>query len=58
VESSCEFGTETSGSIKLLGNYRVSKQLEISRVVLSSLELLSSAALWSTKPVTERPTGL
>jgi hypothetical protein len=26
----------------MLGNYRVSKQLEISRVVLSSIELVSS----------------
>jgi hypothetical protein len=41
VESSCEFGIGASGSIKMLGNYRVSKQLGISRVVLSSLELVS-----------------
>jgi hypothetical protein len=39
VESSSEFRTEPSGSIKMLGNYRVSKQLGISRVVLSSMEL-------------------
>jgi hypothetical protein len=40
VESSCEFGIEPSGSI-MLGNYRVSKQLGISRVVLSSKQLVS-----------------
>jgi hypothetical protein len=42
VESSCEFGIEPSGSIKL-GNYRVSKQLGISRVVLNSMELEQAA---------------
>jgi hypothetical protein len=31
----------TFGLHKLLGNYRVSKQLGISRVVLSSMELVS-----------------
>jgi hypothetical protein len=30
-----------SGSIKMLGSYRVSKQLGIYRVVLSSMELVS-----------------
>jgi hypothetical protein len=40
VKSSCEFGIEPSGSNKMLGNYRVSKQLGISRVVLSSIELV------------------
>jgi hypothetical protein len=38
--SSCEFGTETFGFHKMLGNYRVSKQLGISQVVLSSIDLV------------------
>jgi hypothetical protein len=37
VESSWEFGIEPSGSIKCWGNYGVSKQLGISRAVLSSM---------------------
>jgi hypothetical protein len=41
LESSCELGTETSGSIKLLGNYRMAAQLVASRVVFSSTELVS-----------------
>jgi hypothetical protein len=40
VESSCEFGIEPFGFHKVLGNYRASKQLGISRVVLSSIELV------------------
>jgi hypothetical protein len=42
VKSSCEFGIEPLGFIRnMQGNYRVSKQLGISRVVLSSMELVS-----------------
>jgi hypothetical protein len=41
VESSYEFCIEPSGSVNCLGNYQVSKQLGISRVVLSSMELVS-----------------
>jgi hypothetical protein len=41
VESSCEFGIEPSGSMKCWRNYRVFEQLGISRVVLSSMELVS-----------------
>jgi hypothetical protein len=40
VESSCELGNETSGSIKILGNYRVTAQVVASQVVLSSTELV------------------
>jgi hypothetical protein len=39
VESSCKLGNETSGSIKMLGMYRVAAQLAASRAVLSSTEL-------------------
>jgi hypothetical protein len=35
-----EFGIEPSLSIKCWGNYRVSKELGISRIVLSSKELI------------------
>jgi hypothetical protein len=41
VESSCEFGIEPSGSKNAGKLYRVTKQLGISRVVLSSMELVS-----------------
>jgi hypothetical protein len=41
VESSCEFGNEHSVFHKMLGNYTVATQLVSSRVVLSSIELLS-----------------
>jgi hypothetical protein len=41
VESSCECGYEPSGSIKCWGNYQVATQLVASRVVLSSIELVS-----------------
>jgi hypothetical protein len=40
VESYCEFSIEPSGSIKYWET-KVSKQLGISRVVLSSMELVS-----------------
>jgi hypothetical protein len=40
VESSCEFGIEASGSMKCWDNFGVSKQLGISRVVLSSIKLV------------------
>jgi hypothetical protein len=40
VESSCELGNEPSGSIKMLGIYRVAAQLVTSRVVLSSTDLV------------------
>jgi hypothetical protein len=40
-ESSGEFGDEPSGFNKMLGNYRVASQLVASRVVLSSIELVS-----------------
>jgi hypothetical protein len=46
VESSCELGNESSGSIKMLGNYRVAAQLVASRVVLSSTELVSDIRPW------------
>jgi hypothetical protein len=39
-KSSCERGNEPSGSIKMLGNYRVAAQLVASRVVLGSTELV------------------
>jgi hypothetical protein len=39
VEGSCEFGIEPSGSIKCWETIE-SKQLGISRVVLSSMELV------------------
>jgi hypothetical protein len=39
VESSCEFVIDPSGSIKFWET-RVSKELGISRVVLSSIELV------------------
>jgi hypothetical protein len=39
VASSCEFGNEPSGSIKMLRIYRVAAQLEASRAVLSSTEI-------------------
>jgi hypothetical protein len=38
-----KIGTGTFGFLKLLGNYRVSKQLKISRVVLSSMESVSQS---------------
>jgi hypothetical protein len=41
AESSCNLGNEPSGSIKLLGIYRVAAQLVASRAVLSSTELVS-----------------
>jgi hypothetical protein len=41
VESSCKLGNEPSGSIKMLGIYRVAAQLVASRAVLSSTELVS-----------------
>jgi hypothetical protein len=41
VESSCECGNETSGSIKCW-NYRVATQLQDSRLLLSSIEIVSS----------------
>jgi hypothetical protein len=41
VESSCEFGIEPSGFYEMLGNYRVASQLVASRVVLSSIQLVS-----------------
>jgi hypothetical protein len=41
VESSCGLANETSGSKKMLGNYRVAAQLLVSRVVLSPTELVS-----------------
>jgi hypothetical protein len=44
VESSCELSNEPSGSIKMLGIYRVAAQLVASRVVLSSTALVSSKA--------------
>jgi hypothetical protein len=40
VESSCELGNEPSGSIKMLGIYRVAAQVVASRAVLSSTELV------------------
>jgi hypothetical protein len=40
VKSSYKLGNEPSGSIKMLGIYRVAAQLVASRVVLSSTELL------------------
>jgi hypothetical protein len=40
VESSCEFGNKPSGSIKMLGIYRVAAQLVATRVVLRSTELV------------------
>jgi hypothetical protein len=40
VESSCEFDNEPSGSLKIVGNYRVASQLVASLVVLSSIELV------------------
>jgi hypothetical protein len=42
VERSCECGYEPSGSINA-GNYQVAAQLVASRVVLSSIELVSYA---------------
>jgi hypothetical protein len=41
VESSCEFGIEPSGFINCWETIEVSKQLGISRVVFSSMELVS-----------------
>jgi hypothetical protein len=41
MESSCELGNEPSGSIKMVGNYRVAAHLVASRAVLSSTELFS-----------------
>jgi hypothetical protein len=41
VESSCECGYEPSGSIKCWEAIEVSKQLGMSRVVLSSIELVN-----------------
>jgi hypothetical protein len=41
VESPCKRGSETSGSIKMLGMYRMAAQLVASRVVLSSTDLVS-----------------
>jgi hypothetical protein len=41
VESSCEFGIEPSGSIKYRETFRVSKELGIFRLVLSSMALVS-----------------
>jgi hypothetical protein len=41
VESSCEFGTESSGSVKCWETIEVSQQLGISQVVLSSIKLVS-----------------
>jgi hypothetical protein len=40
VESSCECGNEPSGSLE---NYQVVTQLVLSRVVLSSIELVSTS---------------
>jgi hypothetical protein len=41
VKSSCEFGIELSGFIKFLETIEVSKQLAISRVVLSFIEFVT-----------------
>jgi hypothetical protein len=41
VESSCKLGNEPSGSINMLGIYRMAAQLVASRVVLSFTELVS-----------------
>jgi hypothetical protein len=41
VEIPCALGNEPSGSIKLLGIYRVGEERAASRVVLSSTELVS-----------------
>jgi hypothetical protein len=45
AERSCEFGIEPFGFHEMLRNYRVSKQLWISRVVLSSIELVMCTSL-------------
>jgi hypothetical protein len=42
VESSCELGNESSGSIKMLRIYQVAAQLAASRVVLSSTALVAA----------------
>jgi hypothetical protein len=41
VESSCEFGIEPTGSMKSWESFEWPKQLVASRVVLSSIELVS-----------------
>jgi hypothetical protein len=47
VESSCELGNESSGSIKMLGIYRVAAQLVASRVEFTSRELVRATGYWS-----------
>jgi hypothetical protein len=39
--SSCEFGNQPSSPTKCWGNYQVATQLVVSRIVLSSIELVS-----------------
>jgi hypothetical protein len=51
VESSCEFGIEPLDSINCWETIECPKQLEISRVVLSSMELVISLLLSSLSSV-------
>jgi hypothetical protein len=48
-ESSCEFDIEPSGSIKCWESYQEISQLVASRVVLSSIELVSWTEKWYPK---------